>query len=89
MTVPRKKTRSAKEAEGSFKVIKDKFIEERTPPAIVAKTDKQKEYLKMLRDPNIQVIICLGWHGSGKTYLASCIAADEYRKNKVKKIIVA
>jgi len=90
LTVPQKrKTRSAKEAEGSFKVIKDKFIEERTPPAIVAKTDKQKEYLKMLRDPNIQVIICLGWHGSGKTYLASCIAADEYRKNKVKKIIVA
>ena len=90
MTVPQKrKTRSTKEAEGSYKVIKDKFIEERTPPAIVAKTDKQKEYIKMLNAPDIQVVLALGFHGSGKSFVAASIAADNFRKNKIKKIIVA
>lgn len=88
-TQQRRKTRSVKVKEGTQRVVKDKFYEERNPPTIVAKTDKQREYLKMLRDPDIQVVVVLGWHGSGKTFIASSVAADEYRKNKIKKIIVA
>lgn len=82
-------TREDKIVMGIEKVIKDKFQEERTPPPVVAKTPKQKEYLRMLNDPYYQVIVVLGLHGVGKTYLASVVAADEYRKNKIEKIIVA
>ena len=82
-----KMTRQEKVQQGTQKIIKDKFINERQPEPIVAKTDKQKEYLKMLNDPNIQVICCLGLHGVGKTFLPSCVAADKYRKGEIKKII--
>lgn len=85
----RRKTREVKIAKEVPKVIKEKFVEDRVAPPIYAKTQKQREYLKMLNDPDIQVICCLGWHGSGKTFLASCIAADKYRKNEINKIIVA
>lgn len=71
--------------------IKPKFIEERemSLPPIVAKTQKQKEYMRLLSDPNIQIIVCTGFHGSGKTFIPSAIAADKFRKNEIKKIIVA
>lgn len=88
-TQQRRKTRQSKVEEGTQRVVKQKFYEERNPLAIVAKTAKQRDYLKMLNDPNIQVVVVLGWHGSGKTFIASSVAADEYRKNKIKKIIVA
>lgn len=80
--------RDKKAAEG--KVIKGKFATERNdPPAIIAKTEKQKEYFKALNDPNVQVIIALGFHGTGKTYCASVVAADMFRKNQLEKIIVS
>jgi phosphate starvation-inducible PhoH-like protein len=85
----RKKTRQDKVNEGGQRVVKEKFYEERTLAPVVAKTAKQREYLRMLNDPEIQVVACLGLHGSGKTYLASCVAADKYRKGQIKKIIVA
>lgn len=85
----RRTTRKTKEETGTQKIIKEKFLSEREPQQIVAKTEKQKQYLKMLNDPNIQCIVCLGWHGSGKTFLASSVAADKFRKNEIKKIIVA
>lgn len=89
MTSQRRTTRKTKEESGTQKIIKEKFLPEREPQQIVAKTEKQKQYLKMLYDPNIQCIVCLGWHGSGKTFLASSVAADKFRKNEIKKIIVA
>ena len=80
--------RDKKAAEG--KVIKGKFVVERNdPPVIVAKTEKQREYFKALNDPNIQVVIALGFHGTGKTFCASVVAADMFRKNQLEKIIVS
>lgn len=89
MTQSRRNTRKQKQEQNIDRSIKPKFLAEREPQVLVAKTAKQRDYLRMLNDPEIKVIICLGWHGTGKTYLASAIAADEYRKNKIKKIIVA
>lgn len=68
---------------------KDKFKEQNQPPPIVAMTDKQKVYLSMLNDPNIQLIVCTGIFGCGKSYLSACVAADKFRKNEISKIIVA
>lgn len=78
-----------KQARGE-KSVKAKFLEERfNLPPITAKTAKQKKYLADLEDPNIQAIVCLGFHGTGKTYCASVVAADKFRKNEIEKIIVA
>jgi len=80
--------RDKKAAEG--KVIKGKFVAERNdPPVIVAKTEKQREYFRALNDPNVQVVIALGFHGTGKTFCASVVAADMFRKNQLEKIIVS
>jgi len=68
---------------------KDKFREQNQPAPIVAMTEKQKQYLAMLNDPNIQMIVCTGIFGCGKSYLSASVAADKYRKNEISKIIVA
>jgi len=73
----------------SGRKVKQKFTEEKKLPPIVAKTEKQKHYLSMLNDPNIQMIICLGLHGVGKSFLSATVAADMYIANKISKIIVA
>lgn len=89
VAVPRKKTRRTRNG-GVKPETKEKFLDERNnPPAVEAKTQKQKEYFKLLNDPNIQAIVVLGLHGTGKTYCASVVAADKFRRNEIKKIIVA
>ena len=69
--------------------IKSKFKEQRQLPPITAMTEKQKVYLDMLNDPDIQLIVCTGIFGCGKSYLSASIAADKFRKNEISKIIVA
>ena len=69
--------------------VREKSAEEKKLPPIVAKTEKQKQYLGMLNDPSIQMIICLGLHGVGKSFLSATVAADMYLANKITKIIVA
>lgn len=85
--VPRVRTRKNK---SGGKEVKEKFMDERNnPPPIVAKTSKQKEYLKLLNDPEIKCVIALGLHGTGKSYCAAATAADLFRKNQIEQIIVA
>lgn len=89
VAVPRKKTRSTRNG-GVKPEIREKFLGERNnPPPVVAKTAKQKEYFRLLEDPEIKAIVCLGLHGTGKTFCAAVVAADKFRKNEIKQIIVA
>lgn len=89
VAVPRKKTRSTRNG-GVKPDIKEKFLEERNnPPPITAKTAKQKEYFRLLEDPEVKAIVCLGLHGTGKTFCAAVVAADKFRRNEIKQIIVA
>lgn len=89
VAVPRHRVRKTRNG-GVKPETKEKFKDERNnPPPVEAKTQKQKEYFKLLNDPNVQAIVVLGLHGTGKTYCASVVAADKFRKNEVKKIIVA
>lgn len=69
--------------------IKEKFISERALPPVQAKTEKQKTYLRYLNDPEVKAVVCLGYHGTGKTFLAASVAADKLRSNQIEKIIVA
>lgn len=74
-----------KAAEESFK---EKFREERTSlPPVRALNEKQARYLELLA--SCRIIIVEGYFGTGKTYLASAIAADALRKREVDKVVVA
>jgi len=86
-----RKTRKEKlqDTSSQGRKTQEKFKEQHQPAPIVAKTEKQKQYLAMLNDSGTQLIICLGLHGVGKSYLSASIAADKYRKNEISKIIVA
>jgi phosphate starvation-inducible PhoH-like protein len=91
MRQPSRKTRKEKveSVESVGRKTNDKFKEQHQPAPIVAKTEKQKQYLAMLNDKNVQMIICLGLHGVGKSWASASVAADKYRRNEISKIIVA
>lgn len=86
--VPRKRTKSTRNG-GVKPEVKEKFKAEREPPVVVAKTEKQLEYFRLLNDPDIQALVVLGYHGTGKTFCAAAVAADKFRRNEIEKIIVA
>lgn len=83
-----KNARMAKKA-GLGRVVKEKFNEDRVAPTVHPKTEKQEEYFKALYNPDIQVVVALGYHGTGKTYCASVVAADSFRNGVIDEIIVA
>jgi len=91
MQQPRRMTRKEKLVDPVTRgrKVKEKFADEHKPAPLVAKTEKQKQYLAMLNDPSIQLILCLGLHGVGKSFLSASVAADKYMKNEISKIIVA
>lgn len=80
-------TRRQKQHNGEDISVKDKFEEERWFPPIQPKTEKQAKYIELLQTKNI--IIAGGLFGTGKTYIPSCMAADDLRQGRVNKIIVA
>lgn len=89
VVLPRKKTRKTRNG-GVRQEVKEKFLDERNNlPPVVAKTAKQREYFRLLNDPEVQAIVVLGLHGTGKTYCAAVTAADMFRKNEIEEIIVA
>ena len=78
-----------RDTESSGRKVNEKFSHEHKNAPIVAKTEKQKKYLAMLNDPNIQLLVVLGLHGVGKSFLSATVAADKYMKKEIDKIIVA
>ena len=82
-----RKTREEKEQTGVEIVVKEKFEAERKLAPVRALTPKQQEYIDAIRNNNI--IIVNGLFGTGKTYIASAMAADELRNHRISKIIVA
>ena len=67
--------------------IKHKFTEERKNQPVKPLTPKQAEYMRLLETCNIVVVT--GLFGTGKTYIASAMAADKFKRNEIHKIIVA
>jgi phosphate starvation-inducible PhoH-like protein len=67
--------------------IKDKFMEERTPKtALRPKTIMQARYIEALN--SFTQTISLGCAGTGKTYIASTMAAHLYMQGTIDKIIL-
>ena len=91
MRQPARKTRREKivDPKSEGRKTKEKFIGANQPEPLVAKTEKQRKYLAMLNDPNVQLIVVQGLHGVGKSFLSATVAADKFRTNQISKIIVA
>lgn len=67
-------------------VVKDKFQSERRRPQLEAKTENQGQYIaSIMHRPQV---ISMGCAGTGKTYIASVIAADMLRDNRISKIVL-
>jgi phosphate starvation-inducible PhoH-like protein len=65
---------------------KIKHEEEQRPQSLTAKTENQKNYI--IDIVNEDVIFCVGPSGSGKSYIASGIAADRLYRNEIDQVIV-
>lgn len=78
-----------RDTESSGRKVNEKFSHEHKNAPIVAMTEKQKKYLALLNDPNTQLLVVLGLHGVGKSFLSATVAADKYMKKEIDKIIVA
>jgi phosphate starvation-inducible PhoH-like protein len=91
MQQSRRKTRQDKilDSNSQGRKTRDKFKDQHKPEPVVAKTEKQKKYLAMLKDPNVQLIVCTGHFGCGKSFLSASVAADMFTSNQISKIIVS
>lgn len=90
MASQRKITRADKQAQGTSRVIKDKFLEERKNQVrnkpLVALNQKQKTYMELLQEK--PVVIATGYAGTSKTYIPTVMAADLYKLGQIEKIII-
>ena len=79
--------KKAKLAKLQKREIKAKFVEERhSRPALVAQNQKQALYIKAIQQ--YTQTISLGCAGTGKTYVASTLAAQMYMRGEIDKIIL-
>ena len=54
---------------------------------ITPRTDGQKRYLQAMRENDL--VFCVGPAGTGKTYLAVAMAVEEFKEERVRKIVLA
>jgi len=89
MGTQRKTTRATK-AEGGVRTVKEKFLEERKAKVqqkpLIALNKKQQTYIDLLKEKS--VVIATGYAGTSKTYVPTVMAADLYKLNQIKKIII-
>lgn len=86
----RRKTRREKAQEGSGRVVKEKFLEQRQEAVkakpLVPMNARQQQYIDLLNEKPI--VVATGLAGTSKTYVATVMAADLYKLNKIQKIII-
>lgn len=56
--------------------------------SIIPRNLNQEKYVEYLEDPAIDIVVANGSAGSGKTYLATMVAFDAFRKGEVDRIIL-
>ena len=90
MASQRKTTRAVKQAQGTTRVIKEKFLDERKAQVrskpLVALNARQKTYIELLQEK--PVVIATGYAGTSKTYIPTVMAADFYKLGQIEKIII-
>ena len=80
----REKTHPESDNVFSFKT----FVEQRKLVTLHPKSDKQREYIDMLQDPEKKIVFSTGPAGTGKTMLAVLAAIKALKNGEVNKIII-
>ena len=90
MQQPARKTRKQKAQEGTGRVIKEKFLQDREDAVkakpLVPLNDKQREYIELIEDK--PVVIATGWAGTSKSYIPAVMAADLYKLGQIDRIML-
>ena len=90
MQHPAKSKRKQRSDNGETRVVKEKFLEERTQQVkakpLVPLNKRQQEYIDQLKEKS--VVIATGYAGTSKTYIPTVMAADLYKLGKINKIII-
>lgn len=68
--------------------IKEKFVEQRKLKQLYPLNDLQSEYLEACYDEEISTILCTGYAGTSKTFIAATIAAQKFYNGSINKIYV-
>jgi len=55
---------------------------------LLPKNLAQEAYIEALEDPTVDIVIAMGYAGSGKTYLATLYAIQQLREGNVAKIVI-
>jgi len=64
------------------------FVEQRKTVSLHPKSEKQREYIDMLTDPEKKVVFATGPAGTGKTMLAVLSAIKALKNGQINKIII-
>jgi phosphate starvation-inducible PhoH-like protein len=90
MQPARKMTRREKAQQGTGRVVKEKFLEQREESVkskpLLPMNKKQQDYIDLLNEKPI--VISTGYAGTSKTYIPTVMAADLYKLNQIQKIII-
>jgi phosphate starvation-inducible PhoH-like protein len=85
----RHKARASRKKEA--RVVREKFQETRreqvASQAITPLNDRQSEYMDAIRCKDL--VIATGYAGTSKTYVATCMAADAFRLNECRQIVLS
>ena len=90
MQAPARKTRKQKAQEGSGRIIRDKFLQDREEAVkakpLVPMNDRQREYIELIEDK--PVIVATGFAGAAKSYIPAVMAADLYKLGRIDRIML-
>lgn len=83
-------TRKEKVQQGTQRVVKEKFLEQREEAVkskpLIPMNKKQQQYIELLNEKPI--VIATGYAGTSKTYIPTVMAADLYKLNQIQKILI-
>lgn len=83
-------TRKAKTQQGTGRVVKEKFMEQREEAVkskpLVPMNKKQQDYIDLINSKPI--VVATGFAGTSKTYVPVVMAADKYKLGLINKIII-
>jgi phosphate starvation-inducible PhoH-like protein len=90
MQQQKRATRKEKVQQGTQRVVKEKFAEQREQSVrakpLVAMNSKQRTYIELLNEKPI--VVATGYAGTSKTYVPTVMAADLYKLGAINKIII-
>lgn len=69
-------------------VVEFNSQKQRKPINLIPKSINQENYILALTNSTVDVVVCIGPAGTGKTYLATLAAIQAYRNKEIERIVI-